>query len=116
MNTPRTAPPPLSTFRGVRTALLNAAIELEALANRTHYVSVEHRPHAEEIREHAQGLASLLATMSLPPEDRRVLKDFFGTSLLLGRPKEGYGAAVAEEPDEDDLDSAPVEATNDEGG
>ncbi len=112
-----TAPPPLSTFRGIRSALLNTAIELEGLANRTHNLSPDHRPHAEELRRHAQGLATVLATMGLPPEDRRVLRDFFGTSLLLGRPK-GAGAAVdgVDGLEDEALDDEAVEAAPELGG
>lgn len=73
-----TAVAPLAHIRGIRAALIECAIRLDELGNRTYAVSALHRPQAAAIQAQANQLAVLLMRAMEPTaQERAVLKDFF---------------------------------------
>ena len=78
---------PLATLPGLRAALVEQVIEVQALANRVLNASPEHRKHAQAIRSQLHELARVLRHMHPLPEETDALETFFPTPGRPGAPR-----------------------------
>lgn len=67
----------LATIEGLRAALLDAAVEVQALSNRLLHVSPRHREHAKAVRTQARELSKVLEGMEPSAAELETPKVFF---------------------------------------